>query len=63
MTKKFYETVLGVRVAVGQKDKLDAIAELAGEKTSRLVRDCIECLITNADCLVREKYKRLQKEK
>lgn len=60
MANKFYDMVIGVRISKGQKEKLDAMAKLSGEKSARLVRDCIECLISNADCLTRKKYKKLQ---
>lgn len=60
MGNRFYDTVLGVRISKGQKEKLDAIAKLSGEKAARLVRDCIECFISNEKCLARVKYKKLQ---
>ena len=60
MTSKFYDKVLGVRISKDQKDKLDAISKLSGEKSARLVRDCIECFIGNEKCLARVKYKKLQ---
>ena len=57
---KFYDMVLGIRISKEQKERLDAMAKLSGEKSARLVRDCIECFISNADCLTRKKYKRLE---
>lgn len=62
MATKFYDTVLGIRISKTQKERLDAIAMLAEEKSSRLLRDCIECLLSNESCLVRKKYKKLQKK-
>ena len=53
MANKFYDMVLGVRISKGQKERLDAIAKLSGEKSARLVRDCIECFISNEKCLAR----------
>jgi len=63
MVSKMYEKVLGLRISKSQKEKLDAIAQLAGEKSSRLLRDCIDCLIKQDQCLVRQKYAKLSENK
>jgi predicted DNA-binding protein len=58
---KFYDKVLGIRISKEQKERLEAIAKLSGEKPARLVRDCIECFISNENCQARKRYKKLQK--
>lgn len=56
MAEKFYNTVIGIRISRHQKERLEALAKLSGEKSSRLVRDCIECFLSQNTCLVRKKY-------
>ena len=54
---RYFDTVLNIRIAREQKEKLDAIASLYNEKSARLVRECIECFTSQENCLIRKKYK------
>jgi hypothetical protein len=56
----FYDTTFGIRISKDQKERLEALAKLSGEKSARMVRECIECFISREECHVRKKYKKAQ---